>query len=257
MATSVKGLLKGLRYISQIFDEKEPEMQIGLPTDVKHVAHIGWDGPSGNQNNTPSWVRINLWLPFWFCFSSSFVNMDLDFFGFFLFFFSFFFFGKIEQMNEFKSSPKTQTSGDLVNSIGELDLSSANIPIQESGELDVHKASRAPRSKRQTSSESSSGLDSSSARRNSEKGSRRQRSSCPSADSGPQEGSSRSSRRRRGSNHGAESSTENPIPKHSHRRKSKGSSDSSESTKSSRSGDNNSLADIPLPVLEAVDEEKG
>ncbi|XP_041001310.1 CRIB domain-containing protein RIC5-like [Juglans microcarpa x Juglans regia] len=56
MATKVKGLLKGLRYISQIFDEqKEPDMQIGYPTDVKHVAHIGWDGPSAN-NNTPSWM---------------------------------------------------------------------------------------------------------------------------------------------------------------------------------------------------------
>lgn len=32
---------------------KEPEMQIGLPTDVKHVAHIGWDGPSAAD---PSWV---------------------------------------------------------------------------------------------------------------------------------------------------------------------------------------------------------
>lgn len=40
-------------------------MQIGLPTDVKHVAHIGWDGPgstnSGSSNNNnaggaPSWV---------------------------------------------------------------------------------------------------------------------------------------------------------------------------------------------------------
>lgn len=28
-------------------------MEIGLPTDVKHVAHIGWDGPSVNS---PSWV---------------------------------------------------------------------------------------------------------------------------------------------------------------------------------------------------------
>ncbi|KAH9681951.1 hypothetical protein KPL71_027155 [Citrus sinensis] len=52
--TSVKGLLKGLRYIAQIFDQpKEPEMQIGLPTDVKHVAHIGWDGPSAVD---PSWM---------------------------------------------------------------------------------------------------------------------------------------------------------------------------------------------------------
>ncbi|KAJ6306464.1 hypothetical protein OIU78_021726 [Salix suchowensis] len=30
-------------------DEEEPEMQIGFPTDVKHVAHIGWDGPSMNE----------------------------------------------------------------------------------------------------------------------------------------------------------------------------------------------------------------
>ncbi|XP_065874697.1 CRIB domain-containing protein RIC7-like [Euphorbia lathyris] len=51
----MKGLLKGLRYISQIFDnEKEPDMQIGFPTDVKHVAHIGWDGPSVNS---PSWMN--------------------------------------------------------------------------------------------------------------------------------------------------------------------------------------------------------
>lgn len=33
---------------------KEREMEIGYPTDVKHVAHIGWDGPSGSA---PSWVR--------------------------------------------------------------------------------------------------------------------------------------------------------------------------------------------------------
>ncbi|CAL9235397.1 unnamed protein product [Arabidopsis halleri] len=55
MATTMKGLLKGLRYITQIFDEeKEQEMQIGFPTDVKHVAHIGSDGPA---NNTPSWMN--------------------------------------------------------------------------------------------------------------------------------------------------------------------------------------------------------
>lgn len=34
--------------------EKEPEIEIGLPTDVKHVAHIGWDGPS---RTGPGWVR--------------------------------------------------------------------------------------------------------------------------------------------------------------------------------------------------------
>ncbi|XP_047315024.1 CRIB domain-containing protein RIC5-like [Impatiens glandulifera] len=53
--TTMKGLMKGLRYISQIFEEeKEDEIQIGFPTDVKHVAHIGSDGPSTNQ---PSWMN--------------------------------------------------------------------------------------------------------------------------------------------------------------------------------------------------------
>ncbi|KAJ6430228.1 hypothetical protein OIU84_021604 [Salix udensis] len=55
MTTKVKGLLRGLRYISQIFDEKEQEMQIGFPTDVKHVAHIGCDGPSAT--NAPTWMN--------------------------------------------------------------------------------------------------------------------------------------------------------------------------------------------------------
>ncbi|XP_074319506.1 uncharacterized protein LOC141656494 [Silene latifolia] len=56
MSNKVKGLLKGLRYISQIFEEEEdePEMQIGCPTDVKHVAHIGWDGPAASS---PSWIQ--------------------------------------------------------------------------------------------------------------------------------------------------------------------------------------------------------
>ena len=54
MTTKVKGLLKGLRYISQIFEDKEDEIQIGFPTDVKHVAHIGSDDPSANA---PSWMN--------------------------------------------------------------------------------------------------------------------------------------------------------------------------------------------------------
>ncbi|KAJ4956065.1 hypothetical protein NE237_012848 [Protea cynaroides] len=55
MSTTMKGLLKGLRYISQIFDnEKEEEMQIGHPTDVKHIAHIGYDGSS---THSPPWMN--------------------------------------------------------------------------------------------------------------------------------------------------------------------------------------------------------
>ncbi|XP_042396881.1 CRIB domain-containing protein RIC10-like [Zingiber officinale] len=43
----MKGIFKGMRYISQIFvvQQKEHEMEIGYPTDVKHVAHIGSDSP--------------------------------------------------------------------------------------------------------------------------------------------------------------------------------------------------------------------
>ncbi|KAL1219353.1 CRIB domain-containing protein RIC6 [Cardamine amara subsp. amara] len=55
-SSKMKSLLKGLRYISQVFEsEKEEEIQIGNPTDVKHVAHIGWDGPSANAT-APSWM---------------------------------------------------------------------------------------------------------------------------------------------------------------------------------------------------------
>ncbi|KAL8260090.1 hypothetical protein R6Q59_028043 [Mikania micrantha] len=35
-------------------NEKEPEIQIGAPTEVKHVAHIGCDGPS---SNAPTWMN--------------------------------------------------------------------------------------------------------------------------------------------------------------------------------------------------------
>lgn len=57
---NMKGLFKGLRYIGQIFDEenKDDEIQIGFPTDVKHVAHIGWDGPSqAAADANPSWMK--------------------------------------------------------------------------------------------------------------------------------------------------------------------------------------------------------
>nr|ACJ85900.1 unknown [Medicago truncatula] len=50
----VKGLLKGLRYISQMFDEdEEQEIEIGFPTDVKHLAHIGCED---EKTNKPSWM---------------------------------------------------------------------------------------------------------------------------------------------------------------------------------------------------------
>ncbi|CAN1292311.1 CRIB domain-containing protein RIC7 [Linum perenne] len=40
--------------IMEADDEKEEEMEIGNPTDVKHVAHIGWDA---NNDGPPSWMN--------------------------------------------------------------------------------------------------------------------------------------------------------------------------------------------------------
>ena len=43
---------------------KEREMEIGYPTDVKHVSHIGWDGPSGTA---PSWVSFPKLMSLFLC----------------------------------------------------------------------------------------------------------------------------------------------------------------------------------------------
>ncbi|RAL49620.1 unnamed protein product [Cuscuta campestris] len=53
----MKGSFKaGFKYISNIFvvKDREIEIEIGVPTDVKHVAHIGWDGQAGNA---PTWMN--------------------------------------------------------------------------------------------------------------------------------------------------------------------------------------------------------
>ncbi|XP_059301479.1 CRIB domain-containing protein RIC10-like isoform X3 [Lycium ferocissimum] len=55
MGNKMKGIFKGFKHIFNNFAVKERELEIGCPTDVKHVAHIGWDGPSGN--NAPSWMN--------------------------------------------------------------------------------------------------------------------------------------------------------------------------------------------------------
>ncbi|KAK4588229.1 hypothetical protein RGQ29_019283 [Quercus rubra] len=54
MATRMKGIYKSFKFISQIFVVKEREMEIGYPTDVKHVAHIGLDAAAGSA---PSWMN--------------------------------------------------------------------------------------------------------------------------------------------------------------------------------------------------------
>ncbi|MCO5607486.1 hypothetical protein L7F22_061682 [Adiantum nelumboides] len=39
--------------VTEAFRWQEQELEIGYPTDVKHVAHVGWDGPSVRG---PSWI---------------------------------------------------------------------------------------------------------------------------------------------------------------------------------------------------------
>lgn len=56
ISSKLQRLIKSFRALSQLFvykEEEGEEMQIGYPTDVKHVAHIGWDGPSGTGK---SWM---------------------------------------------------------------------------------------------------------------------------------------------------------------------------------------------------------
>ncbi|GLJ13060.1 hypothetical protein SUGI_0204360 [Cryptomeria japonica] len=53
ISNKLQRFFKGLRALTQLFVYKEEEMQIGYPTDVKHVAHIGWDGSSGSCR---SWI---------------------------------------------------------------------------------------------------------------------------------------------------------------------------------------------------------
>ncbi|XP_062221287.1 CRIB domain-containing protein RIC10-like [Phragmites australis] len=53
MAIKMKGIFRGLKIISQMFIHKEHEMEIGYPTDVKHVAHIGL----GTSDTSPSWMN--------------------------------------------------------------------------------------------------------------------------------------------------------------------------------------------------------
>ncbi|XP_062229696.1 CRIB domain-containing protein RIC4-like isoform X2 [Phragmites australis] len=58
----VARLLRGFKNLSQIFavyeeEEEEREMVIGLPTDVKHVTHIGWDGSTNTTTSVRSWSR--------------------------------------------------------------------------------------------------------------------------------------------------------------------------------------------------------
>ncbi|KAG6603765.1 CRIB domain-containing protein RIC10-like isoform X2 [Cucurbita moschata] len=56
MSSKLKGIYKSFKYVSQIFAMKDREMEIGYPTDVKHVSHIGLDN-SSPSGSAPSWIK--------------------------------------------------------------------------------------------------------------------------------------------------------------------------------------------------------
>ncbi|KAL2330184.1 hypothetical protein Fmac_017765 [Flemingia macrophylla] len=58
-------LFKGFKNFSQLFVEKEDEfeeveidMEIGCPTDVQHVTHIGWDGIASSTDPMRGWDAL-------------------------------------------------------------------------------------------------------------------------------------------------------------------------------------------------------
>uniref|UniRef100_A0A6M2EZA3 CRIB domain-containing protein n=1 Tax=Populus davidiana TaxID=266767 RepID=A0A6M2EZA3_9ROSI len=63
VSTGFNKLVKGLKTFPQLFaykeemEELEVEMEIGLPTNVKHVTHIGWDD-SPNTNPVQGWDSL-------------------------------------------------------------------------------------------------------------------------------------------------------------------------------------------------------
>lgn len=72
ISAGIQKVIKGFKSLSYLFqfhkeddddgdEEDEIEMEIGFPTDVQHVAHIGWDGfnnsVTGSNASMKSWDK--------------------------------------------------------------------------------------------------------------------------------------------------------------------------------------------------------
>ncbi|GAV89752.1 PBD domain-containing protein, partial [Cephalotus follicularis] len=218
MTTNMKGLLKGLRYISQIFDEKEPEFQIGYPTDVKHVAHIGSDGPA---TNAPSWMVGFQSAPE--------ISSQLNI-------------ADVKKVSSEEQKHATLTIAMFF--LAYIDINLTGATTQDSQPASTRDKLKY-KSRRKPVTDIGSPLSSPKRSSDAPKPSRRHRSSNNSTESLPED-SSGNGRRHRKSNHGIESpSLDQPaIPKHSHRRRSKESYGDG-LTKPSRSKGKNSTEKFP------------
>ncbi|KAK8541820.1 hypothetical protein V6N12_014443 [Hibiscus sabdariffa] len=69
VSTGFRKLFKSFKTFSQLFvykeemEDSEEEMEIGLPTDVKHVAHVGLDESSASSPSTSMGSWDNLFSP--------------------------------------------------------------------------------------------------------------------------------------------------------------------------------------------------
>ena len=61
ISEKLQKMVKGFKGLPQVFYRKEEEvmeMEIGFPTNVQHVGHIGWDGSNNTSVSTmESWDR--------------------------------------------------------------------------------------------------------------------------------------------------------------------------------------------------------
>nr|XP_010927664.3 CRIB domain-containing protein RIC4 [Elaeis guineensis] len=49
---------KGLSQLFVIYKEDDEEMEIGFPTDVQHVSHVGWDGFNNVWDKAPEFLSL-------------------------------------------------------------------------------------------------------------------------------------------------------------------------------------------------------
>ncbi|KAL4323715.1 hypothetical protein GQ457_11G005770 [Hibiscus cannabinus] len=68
ISTGFRKLFKSFKTFSQLFvykemEDSDEEMEIGLPTDVKHVAHVGLDESSGSSPSMSMGSWDNLFSP--------------------------------------------------------------------------------------------------------------------------------------------------------------------------------------------------
>ncbi|CAL0318800.1 unnamed protein product [Lupinus luteus] len=59
IAAGIQRIMMGIKSLSQLFFEKEDiEMEIGYPTNVKHVTHIGLDGSNTTNHVKGCWNNL-------------------------------------------------------------------------------------------------------------------------------------------------------------------------------------------------------